>query len=201
MRIATVVSILFLAAGTAAMADGVLQDPEILIDSGCCSIPLSTGINTVQPTGAGTVTYDFFNDTANIVTSFRFQTMINTGLSATAAGSFTCADPGGFFLGCIPSYNSMTGNLLYTFSGVNPSDGDENGGDTEVGEQEGIPSGGHFIITLNGWTPNAMSNGETLYRNLPTLDNTFTTTPEPSSALILGGGLLLFVMLRRRTAR
>ena len=194
---------LFLAAAVAVSAAPLLNDPDILIDSGGDAIPISTGINQVQPNGAQTVSFDFVNDTLNIVTGFNFETTINTGLSGQAAASFTCDDPGGFFLGCTTSYTSSTGNLLYVFSGVNPAEGDENGSDTEAGEQEGIPAGGHFIITLQGWTPDAMSAGEMLYSGTPTLDNTFTQTPEPAIALTLGTGLLLLAALwrRRQTVR
>jgi hypothetical protein len=178
-----------------------LNDPEILIDSGGDAIPISSGINQVQPTGAQTVSYDFFNDTQGIVTSFLFQTMVNTGLSSAAAASFTCADPGGFFLNCGTNYDRMTGNLQYLFSGVNPPEGDENGSDPETGEQEGIPPGGHFIITMQGWVPNATSAGQMLYENLPMLDNHFTDTPEPAVGLTLGAGLLLLAAMWRRAVR
>jgi len=190
MRLPIVGPALFLAAAVAVTATPLLNDPQISIDSGCCSIPISSGINTVQPTGDATVTYDFFNDTKNIITGFTFETTINTGLSSEAAASFTCADPGGFFLGCSTSYTQTTGNLLYVFSGVNPPSGD--------GEDEGIFPGGHFIITLQGWVPDAMSAGQMLYNNLPTLDNTFTDTPEPAVALTLGTGLLLLAAIWRR---
>lgn len=191
MRLPIVGPTLFLAAAVAVTATPLLNDPEILIDSGCCSIPISSGINTVQPTGDATVTYDFFNDTKNIITGFTFETTINTGLSSEAAASFTCADPGGFFLNCSTSYTQTTGNLLYVFSGVTPPTGDG-------GEDEGIFPGGHFIITLQGWVPDAMSAGQMLYNNLPTLDNTFTDTPEPAVALTLGTGLLLLAVIWRR---
>jgi hypothetical protein len=203
MRLAIVGPTLFLAAAVVVTATPLLNDPEILIDTGGDAIPISSGINQVQPNGNQTVSYDFVNDTNNIVTGFRFATTINVGLSNEAAASFTCADPGGYFLSCTTSYDPsnpppMTGNLVYVFSGVNPTDGDDTGTDTEAGEQEGIPPGGHFIITLQGWTPNAMSAGEMLYSGTPMLQDTFTQTPEPAVALTLGTGLLLLVAVSRR---
>jgi hypothetical protein len=208
MRLLITLSVLFLTATIVGTATPLLpppiNDPEILIDSDCCSIPITTGINQVQPTGAQTVTYDFFNDTPGVITSFIFQTMINAGLSPQAASSFTCMDNAGFFLGCAVHYDSVSGNLQYSFSGTNPLDADEDGSDSEIGEQEGIPPNGHFKITLQGWTPDVMSAGEQLYSDVPNLDNTFvqipiTDSPEPAVALTLGTGLLaLGVMLRRR---
>ena len=184
-----------------------IHDPEILIDSDCCSIPITSGINQVQPTGAQTVTYDFFNDTPDVITSFVFQTMINANLSPQAASSFTCVDNAGFFLGCAVHYDPPSGNLQYSFSGTLPLEGDETQ-EPEIGEQEGIPPNGHFKITLQGWTPDVMSAGEELYSNVPNLDNTFVQTPipespEPASVFTLGTGLLILgAMLRRkRTAR
>jgi hypothetical protein len=205
MRLFLTLSLLILAAGIGATATPLLppiNDPQILIDSDCCSIPITSGINQVQPTGAQTVKYDFFNDTSNVITSFSFQTMINTNLSPQAASSFTCMDNAGFFLGCKVNYDPSTGNLLYSFSGTEPLEGDENQ-ESEIGEQEGIPPNGHFAITLKGWTPDAMSAGQELYSDLPTLRNDFTQTPEPVAALTVGTGLLvLAAMLRRkRTAR
>jgi hypothetical protein len=205
MRLFITLSLLFLAAAIGATATPVLppiNDPEILIDSDCCSIPITSGINQVQPTGAQTVMYDFFNDTPGTITSFTFQTMVNTGLSPTASSSFTCADPAGYFLGCAVHYDPPSGNLTYSFSGTNALDDDETL-EPEIGEQEGIPPNGHFKITLQGWTPDVMSGGQELYSNLPMLTNDFTQTPEPAVALTLGTGLLvLAAMLRRkRTAR
>ena len=199
MRLAIVGPTLFLAAALALTATPLLNDPEILIDSGGDAIPITSGINQVQPTGDQTVSYDFVNDTKSIVTGFTFETTINTGLSTEAAASFSCSDPGGFFLNCTSSYTSATGNLLYVFSGVNPFTGMSGSG---AGLEEGIFPGGNFIITLNGWVPDAMSAGQVLYNELPTLENTFTT-PEPAAALTLGTGLLLLAAIwrRRRTVR
>jgi hypothetical protein len=191
MRVAIVLSTLFLAGGAAVMASSLLQDPHILIDTGGDAIPISSGIDQVQPNGMQTVTYDFFNDTPDNITGFDFQTTINIGLSSAAAASFTCSDPAGYFATCSANYDPLTGDLRYLFSGP--------------GVKPGIPPGADFIITLQGWTPDVMSAGETLYNGLPTLDNSFTTSgaPEPSVAITLGSGLLLLAAMwrRRRTVR
>ena len=199
MRLAIVCSTLLLASGVAVSASSLLQDPQILIDSGGDATPISIppGLNIAQPCGSATCSYDFLNDTPNIVTGFNFKTTINTGLSGEEASLFTCADPGGYFSTCKTTYDPSTGILQYFYSGVNPPDGDEGGTDTEAGEQEGIPLQGHFIITLQGWTEN-----DALFVNgtPPSLSNTFSTdAPEPSVAITLGSGLLLLAaMLRRR---
>lgn len=199
MRLPIVYSTLLLASGIALNASPLLQDPQIVIDSGGDATIISQppGINLAQPCGSATCVFDFVNDTASIVTGFNFKTTINTGLSGEEASLFTCSDPGGYFISCNTTYDPTTGILQYFYSGVNPADADENGSNTEAGEQEGIPPQGHFIITLQGWTEN-----EALFVDgtPPQLHNTFSTdTPEPAVALTLGSGLLLFAaMLRRR---
>ena len=186
-----------------ALADPTPVDPEILIDVGFGSpgITVPPGVNSVQPCGSNSCTYDFINDTGGIITGFRFQTTVNTGLSSSL---FTCSDPKMYFLGCSANYTSATGNLEYVFTGVKPPDGDENiTQDTEFFEQEGIPVGGDFVITLNGWQQNTEifpNNGTPLQ-----LDNAFTATPEPSQLVLLAVASLLLVsiagIVRRREKR
>ncbi len=201
MRLAIVCSTFFLAAGIALTASPLIQDPQILIDTGGDAVGISTGINAVQPCGNPTCSFDFIDDTPAFVVSFDFKTTINKGLTSAEVANFTCADPGGYFLGCKTNYDPVTGGLEYLFSGVNPADS-EVPGDTEAGEHEGIPPQGHFIITLKGWTEN-----EALFvdGNPPSLDGTFSTaaTPEPAAALTLGAGLLFLAALwrRRRTVQ
>jgi hypothetical protein len=174
-----------------ALADPTPVDPEILIDEGFGSpgITVPPGINQVQPCGSLSCTYDFINDTGGVITSFRFATTVNTGLSPSL---FTCSDPKMYFLGCSANYTPTTGSLEYLFTGVKPPDGDENISlDTEFGEQEGIPVGGDFVITLKGWEPNAA-----LFPNgTPQLSNGFTATPEPSQLLLLAVASLLLVSI------
>jgi hypothetical protein len=210
MRFAIVCWTLLLAAGVAVTATPLYNDPEIDMDGGGASLPISTNIGTVQPSAGCPVvsgliqcTFDFFNDTGSILASFTFQTTINTGLSDAAAASFTCHDGGGFFLHCGSVYTSATGNLRYDFTGVNAPEGDEGAGsgDTEIGEQEGIPLGGHFIVTLRGWSRGATSGGEQLYTDLPHLNDSFTQSPEPAVAFTFGTGLLLLAAIWRRAVR
>lgn len=201
MRLAIVCSILLAASGVAAMATPIFQDPQIIIDTGGDAIGITMGINQVEPCGSPSCTYDFFNDTGGIVTSFLFDTTIQSRLSSDViSANFSCADPGGYFLGCSTNYTSGTGDLQYVFSGVGKSDGDEGGTDSEAGEMEGIPPGGHFIITLNGWVENdALFVGGAP----PELTNSFTTdAPEPSAALLFGTGItmLLAAFLFRRSS-
>jgi hypothetical protein len=180
-----------------------LHDPEILIDTGGDSIPISTGINQAQPCGSAPCIFDFFNDTGGILISFTFETMINPGLSSAAAASFTCADPSGFFLSCSSHYDP-SGDLKYMFTGVLPEDQNETSG-PDLGEHEGIPPGADFIIEYEGWVRNQTVGNEQLYQGLPTMTNTFATTatPEPSAALTFATGLLLLAALwnRRRPVR
>ena len=206
MRLIIVCCTLLLAASFAVTGTPV-YDPEVALDGGGDAIPITLGINQIQPNAGCPVlngliqcTFDFVNDTSNILTSFTFQTTINTGLSSEAAGSFTCADGGGYFLSCGVHYTSLTGNLRYDFSGVNPPDGDENS-DLELNEMEGIPPNGHFIITLLGWAPDATVGGEQLYSDLPHLNNSFTQSPEPAVAFTFGTGLLLLAAMWRRAVR
>ena len=188
-----------------ALADGVPPDPQILIDLGGESTGISGGITTIQPDGTDPLTFDFFNDTGNIITGFTFLVQLNTGLSAAQIALFSCPTSGFFLSTDCSHYNSDTGILPFIFSGVNPSDGDEfcpigaEFCDSEFGEQEGIPVNGHFLVTLNGWTRNLA--GGSIYGDLPTFQNSFTTAPEPSMIPILAGGVLLIAVFARRFRR
>jgi hypothetical protein len=189
-----------------ALSQSPPPDPEILIDTGGDPLPITTSIGQVQPNGSGLVTYDFVNDTG-LLTSFAFDTMVNKGLDPWLATHvfFSCAEPSGYFLNCAVNYNPLTGDLQYVFSGVLPSDGDETPGPNfdphgEVGQHEGIPTGGVFHISLIGWIDGGY--GGLLYKGRPTFTDSFTTVPETSSVLILLTESLLLAAimfpLRRR---
>jgi hypothetical protein len=177
------------------LAQSLPPDPEILIDTGGDPMNITTGISQVQANGSPLVSYDFVNDTS-LLTSFMFETMVNKGLDPWLATHvfFGCLNPGGYFLNCSVNYNPTTGDLKYLFSGVLPPDGDETPGPGfdptgEVGEHEGIPTGGVFHITMVGWIDGGY--GGLLYQNRPTFSNSFTTVPEPTSFLSFLAELLL----------
>ncbi len=199
MRFAIVSLCILVAAGVAATGSPLFLDPQILIDTGGDSLPISTNIGIAQPCSPGPCTFDFFNDTGGILTKFTFETTINTGLSAAAINSFTCADPSGFFLHCSINYTSSSGDLKYLFKDVLPPEGDETI-EPEIGEHEGIPPLGHFIIRFTGWQQNLTVGDEQLYKGVPATINTVetTATPEPSAGLAIGTGLLLFATLWRK---
>ena len=194
--------ILLAAVSISAFADPTPVDPEILIDIGCCSSSLSTQFNIVQPDGNASTVFDFKNDTNKIVTSLTFSTTIKKGLTdAEIQSGFSCPSPTiqGYFLFCAISYDKIGGGLTYQFDGVKPSDGDENvaiSHDNEFGEHEGIPIGGDFKLTLQGWTLSAASSDNTrLFDSLPTFKDGFTAAPEPSQLWLLVGASLLLVSI------
>jgi len=202
---------LFLLGCLSAYADSTPSDPQIIIDTGGDPYSLSTQINVVQPSGADPLTFSFVNDLSGIVDSLTFNTTIASGLSSTDSGLFSCptAAQNGYFLSCQVNYDMTTGALQYQFSGVNPADGDENfpvDHDNEFGQKEGIPIGGDFSITLAGWTrDNTAPDGVSLYSGLPTFDNSFTVTPEPSLVLLVAAQCLFLVVIagfvRRKAKR
>jgi hypothetical protein len=204
--------ILSMVASFSAMADNVPFDPEILIDSGGDPLDLSTSINVVQPNGVTSpLHFAFVNDLGGIVTSLTFNATIQTGLTDKEIKSFSCPSEAvqGYFLSCEISYTASNGALQYHFFGVKHSDGDENFPifhDTEFGEHEGIPIGGDFTITLDGWVNGATAaDGTPLYTTLPSFNNGFTATPEPSLVVLLAIQCLLLVsiagVVRRRAKR
>jgi hypothetical protein len=175
--------------------------------------PVSTTLNEVQVNTSpfcqnGTLLndgadceYGFTNDTANIIDSFTFK--IN-GIDQTDANQILNNDPcdvtlNAYFLNCSVNYSSST--LTYSFSGVNPPDGDETPGpgfDQEIGQQEGIPPTGSFLIDLQDWNTGTLGNDLSSI----SLVNSFTTVPEASSPVVLLTDFLLFagvlVLLGRR---
>jgi len=166
--------------------------------------PVSTTLNEVQVNTSpfcenGTLLnegadceYGFTNDTGAIIDSFTFK--IN-GIDQADANQILDNDPcdvtlNGYFLNCSALYNSVTDVFTYSFSGVYPPDGDESGPsfDQEIGEQEGVPPTGSFLIDLQDW------NTGTLGSDLSSISlaNSFTTVPEASSPVMLLTDVLLF---------
>ena len=161
----------------AAARAGVISDPQMGVEAGDLSQPITTGVNFIPNSGGGV--FGFYNGTGQIITELVFQTTILSGLNLTQDqinGVFTCnapstsGHPNPFFLDCSVGYVNLTGLLTISFYGVYPPDGDELPTDpfpqaNEVGEQEGIPpilpgcssnpdsdacrDVGHFLITLN----------------------------------------------------
>lgn len=190
--------------GSALVASANPVDPDILIDAGLDPpglFLLSSQLNVVQPDGTTPETFEFLNDTGSLVTRMSFETLINPGLNIFDSGSFSC-NPNTQFFACNVTYNQSTGDLLYSFFATQPADGDETIDPNEPNEQEGLPPGADFFITLDGWTSSPVGpGGETLYNGLPTFTNSFST-PEPSSVIFLGTALLLVgVLVRRRNVR
>ena len=200
----------FLAATAPLPAD--VFDPAIEVSPGGDSFPISTYINNVQPDFQnGDLIFPLYNDTNSVIIGFSFQTTVNANLT-TVPNDFTCAS--GFFIDCNATYDPVTGNLQFVFSGVYPEDGDP--GDDENGQQEGIPTllpgcapnpdapgcndVGHFNITLQGWLLDSQTQGgqDIFPPGGVTLHNEFTLAPEPGSIVLLGPAMLLAAWLIRR---
>jgi hypothetical protein len=183
-------------------------DPRILTTPDAITMlqPV-TNLNNVQPCGAESsyCLFDFENTTGEIIDSLTFDVTFTKGIPDTNPQDYSVDDPnnpasancGGYFLTCGATIDGNT--VAFTFSGVNPADGDETPGqpnyDPEIGEQEGIPPQGVFFIILEGWT----SLGSDNFYDGVKFSNSFTTVPEASSAvilltelLLLGGVLLIF---------
>jgi hypothetical protein len=186
-------------------------DPTEVINLG----GITNGFVNVQPNdNADTTIYQLFNDTGSIVTSLKIETTIDTGLNAffVEHTAFSISQGGaGYFKNQSLTYTPGTGDLIFSFSGVNPGNGDETCGlpgspaDCEINEQEGIPPGGTFTVQLGGWSNNASFNGTPLYSGQPHFTDSFTDeAPEPAMFLASGAGLLLIVGMvqfrRRRLA-
>ena len=115
----------------------------------------------------------------------------------------------GYFLNCGDTYNSVSGMLTYTFSGVLPPQGAEvcplgNCAPDQRGiPPDTVPTDPEFSIQLTGWLAGATVDDMNVFANgmLPVFTNTFTATPEPSTLAFLGFAFLLTVgaaQLRRR---
>ena len=210
----------------AAFADTTpLPDPEIAIDIGSDSAAIGPGVPFQSDTtiGGGGITY-FYNPNLGFITQLVFSVQVQTGLSSSQFSCFndgSDATFGGFFLSCSDVYDSGSGLLTITFSGVNPPDpSSEATCETEVGEHEGIPplqagcpGVGQFGIDLNNVVDGVHQTTGSWNTVSPNSDFslTFTTTnvqddgvnvaPEPSTMIPLAGAFLLIGIFARRRLR
>ena len=189
-----------MAFSTIAMADRI--DPRMIIDSGDpAPIPISTGVNSVLPDGTSfSQTFDFVNDLGVVIVGFDFRTVVAPGFDPL---DFTCAS--GYFLNCVATYNDVSGDLRYLFSGVNPPDpGDVL--DTSVfpfddfaNEMKGIPLHGLFHITIEGFNTEGLFDDQ--HPIMAFSGTVLTEVPEPSALLVLLASFVLMagmLELRRR---
>ena len=173
----TAIAVTFTAVGSASTIQRP-GDPDIVIDPGGLSNPLSLSSNFVggqtsnncgtNPNGSNC----FYNPFNGFITALTFEITIAPSLDFNALQmqsppAFNCAS--GFFLTCSFLYNP-NGTLDITFSGVLPDEGDDTGADNEANEMEGIPpllagclatpdspacgDVGHFDVNFDGWSPN-----------------------------------------------
>jgi hypothetical protein len=207
---------------------GTLSDPSMGVKVGSLSDPFLEGGSMVPTNGGGV--FGYYNPFSTFITSLEFDVTIKTGLNPVdVSKAFVCNDantPGRnsnpFFLNCGVAYNQDSGLLVIGFFGVNPPD-DEPPGDSEAGEQEGIPpllpgcaltpdgpgctGVGHFLITLNdnfairgipsgGWS---VANSPDLFATDPVIR--IAGVPEPSSGALLFAGLAGLSFLAWKSAR
>jgi len=192
-------------------------DPDIILDVGGASDPLSTNVTFAPTNGAGV--FDYYNPTGFIISQVIFQVNIAKNLTSdTIANDFNCAT--GFFLNCSFGYVPGTGTMTIDFFGVNPDNGASG---SRAGLKEGIPpilptcypspqspdqqdtpgclGQGHFTITIGGWA-NSVSPGLFDPNNGPDFTVTgFATTPEPGSAVLFGSILLIGISFRALRSR
>lgn len=209
-----------LLAGSASMALANPVDPDISIDDGCCSVPISLGAPLVL-NGSGGGVSDFFNPFNFFIDQLVFQATVAPNLSVE---DFNCPTPTLFFTSCSVNYVSGTdtGTVTFRFFGTKTadSDGTPTAGDpNEAAEQEGIPellagctgfetegtctTQGHFRISLNflgegqflaggsgGWNDPAIG----LSGNIVTQQINDQVLPEPSTTGFLLTGLFLLLV-------
>lgn len=208
MRLVNLSLIPALLAGLSIVARADLQpasDPEIAIDAGRFSSPISLG-STCTPDADGGGTCDFFNDTGSTINLLEFEDSVGgpeltglppgSGIGAylppPATPIFTC-DPTNVFAECVILYQTppvtTTDEVTILFSGG-----------------AGIAPGEHFYVDLNdgnssnpngsgGW--NMVDAGTFHTVEINTGNGLFTGVPEPSMKWLLAAGFLLIFAVRR----
>ncbi len=167
---------------SAAASASPIKDPQMGLDSGSLSDPIT--LDTMfSPNGNGGGAFGYFNATGFFIRGLVFGTTILPGLTTDQlAGVFSCNDqstpghPNPFFMNCFVNYTPSTGQLKIAFFGTFPEEVPGDPGDDEAGEHEGIPPTpprcldtpdapgcrqvGHFIVTLNNnYTPSPSGTG------------------------------------------
>jgi hypothetical protein len=204
MRLTSLSIISALFAGFSFVAHADLQpatDPEIAIDAGTFSSPISLG-STCTPSADGGGICDFFNDTGSTINLLEFEDSVNvpglpagSGIGAylppPASPTFTC-DPTNVFAECVILYQTppvtTTDEVTILFSGG-----------------PGIAPGEHFELNLNnnnvltgdtgGW--NTVDAGTFQTAEINTTNGLYTGVPEPSMMWVLAGGCALIFAARR----
>ena len=143
-----------------------IRDPDMGIDEGAFSDPISTSVQFIAANGGGQ--FAFYNGTDAFILSLTFETLINPGIAFGQGDTppltsvFLCNDanstvPNPFFLFCSIDYRSLDGLLTIDFFGESSPGGNP--------QRNGIPpllpgcdphpdssectGQGHFLITLN----------------------------------------------------
>jgi hypothetical protein len=195
-------------------------DPEIAIDAGSFSSPITVG-STCTPSADGGGICDFFNDTGSTITLLEFEDSVNvpglpagSGLGAypipPASPVFTC-DPTDVFADCLISFQTPTVTttdevFVYFFGGpgIPPLPADC----LSDPDSPDCSTVGHFAVNLNdnnaltgdvgSW--NTVDAGAFQVVSINTPDGAFTGVPEPSMTWVLGAGCgLIFAARRRRS--
>src|ERR1700753_1558627 len=102
-----------------AHADTAPIDPEIALDAGHFSDPISDGSTFAPDANGGGIT-GFYNPFSSNLTELQFQATVDKGLQQP--GTFTCQVLV-YFLNCGINYDSSSGLLTVTFSGTTPLNG------------------------------------------------------------------------------
>jgi hypothetical protein len=212
MRLPSLSLLPALLAGISFLAHADLEpapDPEIAIDAGGFSSPITLG-STCTPSADGGGICDFFNNTGSTINLLEFEDSVCVGaapgtclptlpagsgigayLPPPASPTFTC-DPTDVFAQCVILYQTppvtTTDEVTILFSGGS-----------------GIAPGEHFYLNLNnnnvltgdvgGW--NTIDAGTFMTEEINTTNGLYTGVPEPSMMWLLAGGCGLIFAARR----